>query len=71
MKKYLCVKDYRPVITKTNGKKEPTDESVVKRGDVMTQMGNNDSRFASRDDSDLALYEYTILEYKDCFRLIP
>ena len=48
----------------------PTSTPVVVKGDIMTQMGENDSRFASKLNSDCALYEYILKEYSDCFELI-
>lgn len=70
MKKYKCIKDYHPIIHKTDGTTGPTDEPVTKKGDTFIQMGKNDDRFKSTTISDLALYEYTLRKYSDCFILI-
>jgi len=45
----------------------PTKDPIVVKGDVMYQKG---SVFQSTLDSDCALYEHTLQEYKDCFKLI-
>ena len=48
----------------------PTKKPIVTQGDIMIQMGKNDSRFLSRLNPDCALYEYTIKNYPDCFKEI-
>lgn len=48
----------------------PTKDPIVVKGDIMTQMGPNDSRFLSTLNPKCALYEYTLQEYSDCFRII-
>lgn len=48
----------------------PTPTPVVKKGDVMTQMGEGSDIFQSQMNKDCALYEDTLKEYKDCFKLI-
>lgn len=69
MRQYNVIKDYRPVITHTGGITKPTKDAVINQGDVLTQMGKNDTRFASTKDHYSALYEYTLKEYNDCFKL--
>lgn len=69
MKQYKCIKNYHPIVTKLNGKKEPTTEPVVKKGDILTQIDNT-TKFISKNDKTITLYEYTIKKYSDCFSLI-
>ena len=70
MKKYKCVKDYHPIIHKNDGTTGPTEEPITKKGDVLIQMGKKDDRFKSTMTPDLALYEYTIKTYSECFILV-
>jgi hypothetical protein len=70
MKKYLCIKDYHPIIHKKNNKVEPTDKPVTIAGDILIQMCENDTRYKSTKIPHLALYEYTLLEYNNCFKLL-
>lgn len=48
----------------------PTKDPIVKKCDIMTRMGLEDSRFLSKLNPDCALYEFTLQEYKDCFKVI-
>lgn len=86
MRKYLCIKDYHPLIYdrpfkigdfewNMQRRQVPTPNPVIVKGDVMTQMDKDNGfgnvpRFKSKLDSDCALYEHTLIEYSDCFELI-
>ena len=70
MKSYLCVKDYCPIIHKTNGLVEPTDEPVIRVGDILNQQEPNSNVYSSTLQKDMALYEFTILEYNNNFVII-
>jgi len=70
MKIYLCIKDYHPIIHKTGNRVEHTDKPVIVKNDILTQMGENDTRYKSFHNNDIALYEYTILNYSECFKLL-
>lgn len=66
MNRYICVKDYCPIIHKTTGKVEPTDTPVIFKGDVLIETPNG--VFKSTKNPDIALYKHTIEEYKECFK---
>jgi len=70
LKQYLCVKDYHPIIHKKNGKVDPTDKPVIVKNDILRQQFEGSNVFESFHDPDIALYEYTILNYSECFELI-
>lgn len=69
MKTYKCIKDYHPIVTKLNGKKEPTTEAVVKKNDILTQISES-TKFQSKKDNTIILYEYTLKKHPECFKLM-
>lgn len=65
IKKYLCIKDYHPIITTKDGKK-PTEKAIVKKGIILT-FNSNINAYSNKS---CGLYEYTLKDYKDCFQPI-
>lgn len=70
LKQYAVIANYHPTITKKGGVKEPTDEPILLKGDVLTQKGKDDSVFQSRDKKGMALYEHTLKSYPQFFKVI-
>lgn len=68
IEKYLCIKDYHPIITTKNGKR-PTEKAYVKKGTILT-FASKINAYQHKSDvwgGEGALYEYTLRDYKDCF----
>lgn len=69
VEKYLCIKDYHPLITTEKGKRS-TAKAVVKKGIILTFTSEINAYrcFNQFLDCHDALYEYTLKNYKDCFK---
>lgn len=65
IEKYLCIKDYHPIITTKNGK-QPTKKAIVKKGVILT-FNPNLNAYSNKS---CGLYEYTLKDYSDCFKPI-
>lgn len=65
IEKYLCIKDYHPIITTKNGK-QSTKKAIVKKGVILT-FNPNLNAYCNKS---CGLYEYTLKDYSDCFKPI-